>query len=73
MESLGASVEEVSLPASRAALAVYYVIAPSECSGDLARYDGVKYGYSDQSADGMWRALDATRRTALARRFAAAF
>ena len=62
LESLGASVEEVSLPASRAALAVYYVIAPSECSANLARYDGVKYGYSDQSADGMWAALDATRR-----------
>lgn len=62
LESLGASVEEVSLPASRAALAVYYVIAPSECSANLARYDGVKYGYSDQRADGMWAALDATRR-----------
>ena len=62
LESLGASVEDVSLPASRAALAVYYVIAPSECSANLARYDGVKYGYSDQRADGMWAALDATRR-----------
>ena len=62
LESLGASVEEIALPASRAALAVYYVIAPSECSANLARYDGVKYGYSDQSADGMWAALDATRR-----------
>ena len=62
LESLGASVEEISLPASRAALAVYYVIAPSECSANLARYDGVKYGYSDQSAGGMWAAMDATRR-----------
>ena len=62
LESLGAVVEEVALPTSRAALAVYYVLAPSECSANLARYDGVKYGYSDQEADGMWAALDATRR-----------
>ena len=62
LESLGAVVEEVALPTSRAALAVYYVLAPSECSANLARYDGVKYGYSDQDADGMWAALDATRR-----------
>ena len=62
LESLGATVEEVSLPRSRDALAVYYVIAPSECSANLARYDGVKYGYSDQEADSMWAALDSTRR-----------
>ncbi len=62
LESLGAEITECSLPTSRAALAVYYVLAPSECSANLARYDGVKYGYSDQEADGMWAALDATRR-----------
>ena len=62
LESLGAVVEEVTLPTSRAALAVYYILAPSECSANLARYDGVKYGYSDQEADSMWAALDATRR-----------
>ncbi len=62
LESLGAETVEVSLPTSRAALAVYYILAPSECSANLARYDGVKYGYSDQEADGMWTALDSTRR-----------
>ncbi|MCY4581958.1 MAG: Asp-tRNA(Asn)/Glu-tRNA(Gln) amidotransferase subunit GatA [Chloroflexi bacterium] len=62
LESQGAVVDEVALPTSRAALAVYYILAPSECSANLARYDGVKYGYSDQEADGMWAALDATRR-----------
>ena len=62
LESQGSVVEEVALPTSRAALAVYYILAPSECSANLARYDGVKYGYSDQEADGMWAALDATRR-----------
>ena len=46
MRSLGAEVEETSLPSTRHALAVYYIIAPSEASANLARYDGVKYGFS---------------------------
>ncbi len=61
LQELGATVEEVSLPHTRAALAVYYIIAPSECSANLARYDGVKYGYSDQETPGVWAALEATR------------
>jgi aspartyl-tRNA(Asn)/glutamyl-tRNA(Gln) amidotransferase subunit A len=61
LEAQGAIVEEVSLPHTRDALAVYYIIAPSECSANLARYDGVKFGYSDQQAPGMREALDATR------------
>ena len=61
--SLGADVDwDVSLPTARAALAVYYVLAPSECSANLARYDGVKYGYADREAEGIWAALEATRR-----------
>ena len=62
LESLGASVREVSLPSTKYALACYYIIAPSECSANLARYDGVKYGYSDQQADDMWGAMEQTRR-----------
>ena len=61
LESLGASVREVSLPSTRYALACYYIIAPSECSANLARYDGVKYGYSDQQAGDMWGAMEQTR------------
>ena len=61
LESLGAEVMEISLPNSRAALAVYYVLAPSECSANLARYDGVKYGYSAQDETGLMAALEATR------------
>jgi aspartyl-tRNA(Asn)/glutamyl-tRNA(Gln) amidotransferase subunit A len=44
LEKQGAKVEEVSLPASPYALAAYYILAPSEASSNLARYDGVRYG-----------------------------
>lgn len=60
-ENLGASVSETSLPTSSHAMAVYYIIAPSEASANLARYDGVKYGYSAADTSRMWDALDKTR------------
>jgi aspartyl-tRNA(Asn)/glutamyl-tRNA(Gln) amidotransferase subunit A len=44
LEGLGARVQEVSLPSTDAALSTYYIIAPAECSSNLARYDGVRYG-----------------------------
>jgi aspartyl-tRNA(Asn)/glutamyl-tRNA(Gln) amidotransferase subunit A len=63
LEGMGASVDwEASLPSTSYALAVYYIIAPSECSANLARYDGVKYGFSDHEAGGMWEELEGTRR-----------
>lgn len=49
-EQLGAIVEEVSLPHSEYALPAYYLVAPAEASANLARYDGVRYGYRDFSA-----------------------
>ena len=61
LESLGATIKPVSLPTTRYALACYYIIAPSECSANLARYDGVKYGYSYQETSDMWEALEKTR------------
>jgi len=62
LEELGATVDwEVSLPSTPYALAVYYIIAPSEASANLARYDGVKYGFSYQDADSMWEAMEKTR------------
>ena len=61
LEELGAEVAETSLPHTSFALAVYYILAPSECSANLARYDGVKYGFSDREAESMWEALERTR------------
>lgn len=61
-EGLGATINwDVSLPTTGAALAVYYVIAPSEASANLARYDGVKYGYAYQSGGSMWENMGRTR------------
>lgn len=44
-EKLGATVKEISLPHTSLSVPVYYVIAPAECSSNLARYDGVRFGY----------------------------
>jgi len=60
-EDLGCDIEECSLPTTGAALAVYYIIAPSEASANLARYDGVKYGFSYKETDSMWQAMEKTR------------
>lgn len=47
LESLGAEVEETSLPSTDLAIAMYYIIAKSEASSNLARYDGIRYGKSE--------------------------
>lgn len=62
IEELGAEVDwDVSLPSTPYALACYYIIAPSEAMANLARYDGVKYGFSAQDAENMWDAMEKTR------------
>jgi aspartyl-tRNA(Asn)/glutamyl-tRNA(Gln) amidotransferase subunit A len=62
MQSLGAEIKrDVSLPSTGHALAVYYIIAPSEASANLARYDGVKYGYSYTDGETMWENMERTR------------
>jgi aspartyl-tRNA(Asn)/glutamyl-tRNA(Gln) amidotransferase subunit A len=48
LRELGAEVGEVSLPHTRYGVAAYYIIAPAEASANLARYDGIKYGYSER-------------------------
>ena len=45
LKKLGAEVKDISLPHTKYALPAYYIVAPAEASSNLARYDGVKYGY----------------------------
>lgn len=62
LEDLGCIVDrDLSLPNTEHALAVYYLIAPSEASANLARYDGVKYGYSYRDGESMWENMEETR------------
>jgi aspartyl-tRNA(Asn)/glutamyl-tRNA(Gln) amidotransferase subunit A len=62
LEELGAKVDwNVSLPLTKYALAVYYILAPSEASANLARYDGVKYGFSYLDTTNMWEAMEKTK------------
>jgi len=63
MANLGAEVDEVSLPHTEYSLPVYYLIAPAEASANLARYDGVKYGYSHPEVDDVWDAYRQTRQS----------
>ena len=49
-EELGAEIQEVRLPHAPHALSAYYVIAPAECSSNLARFDGVRYGMRAENA-----------------------
>lgn len=50
-EDMGAVIEECSLPHMEYAMPTYYIIAPAECSSNLARYDGVSYGYRAEAKD----------------------
>jgi aspartyl-tRNA(Asn)/glutamyl-tRNA(Gln) amidotransferase subunit A len=59
-KSLGATVKDVSLPHGKYGVATYYIIAPSEASSNLARYDGVHYGHRADEKQ-MIAALDAQR------------
>jgi aspartyl-tRNA(Asn)/glutamyl-tRNA(Gln) amidotransferase subunit A len=62
LENLGASINwDVSLPHTKFALAAYYILAPSEASANLARYDGFKYGFSYRESSNMWEAMTKTK------------
>jgi len=59
--ALGATVERTHLPHSPHGLAAYYLIAPAECSSNLARYDGVRYGLRVEAPGGLLGMYTATR------------
>jgi aspartyl-tRNA(Asn)/glutamyl-tRNA(Gln) amidotransferase subunit A len=62
LAGLGAIIDwDVSLPNTRYGLAAYYILAPSEASANLARYDGVKYGFSYRETTSMWEAMEKTK------------
>lgn len=61
LEELGAEIVEVSCPRFRYGLPAYYIIAPSEASSNLARYDAVKYGMRSQEADNLMSMYTKTR------------
>ena len=60
LERLGAELVEIALPTADYGLATYYLIAPAECSSNLARFDGVRYGLRAEGAD-MTETYDRTR------------
>jgi len=62
LKKLGAKTVEVSLPHSEYALAVYYIIAPCEASSNLARFDGVKYGFRAKGIQDLQDMYQETRR-----------
>ncbi len=61
LREMGAEIVDVSLPHTKYGVSAYYIIAPAEASANLARYDGVKYGYSYQDTHDMWEAMEKTR------------
>ena len=64
LEQLGATVEEISLPHTEYAIATYYIIAPAEASANLARYDGVRYGYRNENPEDLITMYKKTRSAA---------
>jgi aspartyl-tRNA(Asn)/glutamyl-tRNA(Gln) amidotransferase subunit A len=62
LRGAGAELVDVNLPHTDYGLAAYYIIAPAECSSNLARFDGVRFGVSDQDAANVTDAYMQTRR-----------
>ncbi|MFX1465637.1 MAG: Asp-tRNA(Asn)/Glu-tRNA(Gln) amidotransferase subunit GatA [Promethearchaeota archaeon] len=63
LEDLGAAYTELSLPSLKYSLPAYYIIAMSEASSNLARYDGVRYGYRIERDKGMDETISENRKT----------
>ncbi|MCT4563284.1 MAG: Asp-tRNA(Asn)/Glu-tRNA(Gln) amidotransferase subunit GatA [Maledivibacter sp.] len=53
LEGMGAIVEEISLPIAESGLSAYYIISSAEASSNLARYDGIRYGYRAEKFEGL--------------------
>ena len=63
LQNLGAEIQEISCPRFRYGLPTYYIIAPSEASANLARYDGVKYGFRTPNPENLLSMYARTRAT----------
>ncbi|MCD7771737.1 MAG: Asp-tRNA(Asn)/Glu-tRNA(Gln) amidotransferase subunit GatA [Oscillospiraceae bacterium] len=61
LERMGATVKEASLPSTEYALSAYYIIACAEASSNLARFDGVKYGYRCENPENLMDMYERTR------------
>ena len=61
LKSRGAKVKEISLPHTEYGAAVYYILAPAECSSNLSRFDGVKYGYRAENFSSLDEMYSKTR------------
>jgi len=61
LEALGAVVEECSLPHTEYGVATYYILAPAEASSNLARFDGIRYGYRTPEAGDLRQTYELTR------------
>jgi len=61
LEALGATVKEISLPHTDACLSVYYIIAPSEASSNLSRFDGIRYGHHTTGAANLLELYEKSR------------
>lgn len=61
LKSLGAEVEEISIPITEAGLSAYYVISSAEASSNLARFDGIRYGYRPKEFENVYDLMEKSR------------
>ena len=61
LQALGAQLVEVDIPLAKYAAPCYYIITSAEASSNLGRYDGIRYGYADQKAEGLNAYYEASR------------